>query len=197
MPQVIQALACAKSQGCGFRSFTTAVDMRKAETLRQLEGLIDIYLPDLKYLTPELAAAYSHALIIHGIRWRRSLRWYIRQPQAEFMPEDRTGSESDHAARRDCAPPFTSGHVREAKKVVGYLHETYGDQIYQYDESVHTDVGEICRPQSEPACDKAGIRTAARLCCRDRRRENGFYQEGATADEGFIPEFDYEGVRKK
>jgi len=31
------------------------------DTLRRLEGLVDIYLPDLKYLDPALAAAYSHA----------------------------------------------------------------------------------------------------------------------------------------
>lgn len=30
-------------------------------TLRTLEGLIDIYLPDLKYLDPDIAAKYSHA----------------------------------------------------------------------------------------------------------------------------------------
>ena len=31
------------------------------DTLRSLEGLVDIYLPDLKYMDPALAAAYSHA----------------------------------------------------------------------------------------------------------------------------------------
>ena len=32
-----------------------------AETLRRLEGLVDVYLPDFKYLSPELSAAYSAA----------------------------------------------------------------------------------------------------------------------------------------
>ena len=31
------------------------------ETLRSLEGLVDVYLPDLKYMDGELAARYSHA----------------------------------------------------------------------------------------------------------------------------------------
>lgn len=33
----------------------------RVETLRELEGLIDIYLPDLKYLSPELSRRYSGA----------------------------------------------------------------------------------------------------------------------------------------
>ena len=33
-----------------------------ADTLRMLEGLVDIYLPDFKYMSPELAASYSAAV---------------------------------------------------------------------------------------------------------------------------------------
>ena len=33
----------------------------RVETLRLLEGLVDVYLPDFKYMSPELARAYSHA----------------------------------------------------------------------------------------------------------------------------------------
>ncbi len=33
----------------------------KTETLRRLEGLVDVYLPDLKYIRPEVSAKYSHA----------------------------------------------------------------------------------------------------------------------------------------
>ena len=52
VPQVIRALACAKSQGLRIPIVYNSSGYEKAETLRQLEGLIDIYLPDLKYLTP-------------------------------------------------------------------------------------------------------------------------------------------------
>lgn len=60
VPQVIRALDRAKSQGLRIPIVYNSSGYEKAETLRQLEGLIDIYLPDLKYLTSELAAAYSH-----------------------------------------------------------------------------------------------------------------------------------------
>ena len=169
----------------------------RLETLRQLEGLIDIYLPDLKYLTPELAAAYSHAPDYPQYAMEAISEMVRQQPQAEFMPEDRT--EVSPIMRRGVIVRhlLLPGHVREAKKVVGYLHETYGDQIYISMMNQYT-------PMSEKFADPNLNR---RVTKREYERlldyaaeigvENGFYQEGATADESFIPEFDYEGVRKK
>ncbi len=197
VPQVIRALACAKSQGLRIPIVYNSSGYEKAETLRQLEGLIDIYLPDLKYLTPELAAAYSHAPDYPQYAMEAISEMVRQQPQAEFMPEDRT--EASPIMRRGVIVRhlLLPGHVREAKKVVGYLHETYGDQIYISMMNQYT-------PMSEKFADPNLNR---RVTKREYERlldyaaeigvENGFYQDGATADESFIPEFDYEGVRKK
>ena len=197
VPQVVRALACAKSQGLRIPIVYNSSGYEKAETLRQLKGLIDIYLPDLKYLTPELAAAYSHAPDYPQYAMEAIAEMVRQQPQAEFMPEDRT--EASPIMRRGVIVRhlLLPGHVREAKKVVGYLHETYGDQIYISMMNQYT-------PMSEKFVDPNLNR---RVTKREYERlldyaaeigvENGFYQEGATADESFIPEFDYEGVRKK
>ena len=197
VPQVVRALACAKSQGLRIPIVYNSSGYEKAESLRQLEGLIDIYLPDLKYLTPELAAAYSHAPDYPQYAMEAIAEMVRQQPQAEFMPEDRT--EASPIMRRGVIVRhlLLPGHVREAKKVVGYLHETYGDQIYISMMNQYT-------PMSEKFVDPNLNR---RVTKREYERlldyaaeigvENGFYQEGATADESFIPEFDYEGVRKK
>ena len=197
VPQVVRALACAKSQGLRIPIVYNSSGYEKAETLRQLEGLIDIYLPDLKYLTPELAAAYSHAPDYPQYAMEAIAEMVRQQPQAEFMPEDRT--EASPIMRRGVIVRhlLLPGHVREAKKVVSYLHETYGDQIYISMMNQYT-------PMSEKFADPNLNR---RVTKREYERlldyaaeigvENGFYQEGATADESFIPEFDYEGVRKK
>lgn len=197
VPQVIRALACAKSQGLRIPIVYNSSGYEKAETLRQLEGLIDIYLPDLKYLTPELAAAYSHAPDYPQYAMEAIAEMVRQQPQAEFMPENRT--EASPIMRRGVIVRhlLLPGHVREAKKVVGYLHETYGDQIYISMMNQYT-------PMSEKFADPNLNR---RVTKREYERlldyaaeigvENGFYQEGETADESFIPEFDYEGVRKK
>ena len=197
VPQVVRALACAKSQGLRIPIVYNSSGYEKAETLRQLEGLIDIYLPDLKYLTPELAAAYSHAPDYPQYAMEAIAEMVRQQPQAEFMPEDRTEASPIMRCGVIVRHLLLPGHVREAKKVVSYLHETYGDQIYISMMNQYT-------PMSEKFADPNLNR---RVTKREYERlldyaaeigvENGFYQEGATADESFIPEFDYEGVRKK
>ena len=197
VPQVIRALACAKSQGLRIPIVYNSSGYEKAETLRQLEGLIDIYLPDLKYLTPELAATYSHAPDYPQYAMEAIAEMVRQQPQTEFMPEDRTEASPIMQRGVIVRHLLLPGHVREAKKVVGYLHETYGDQIYISMMNQYT-------PMSEKFVDPNLNR---RVTKREYERlldyaaeigvENGFYQEGATADESFIPEFDYEGVRKK
>lgn len=197
VPQVIRALACAKSQGLRIPIVYNSSGYEKAETLRQLEGLIDIYLPDLKYLTPELAAAYSHAPDYPQYAMEAIAEMVRQQPQAEFMPENRT--EASPIMRRGVIVRhlLLPGHVREAKKVVGYLHETYGDQIYISMMNQYTPMSEkFAAPNLNRRVTK---REYERLLdyAAEIGVENGFYQEGATADESFIPEFDYEGVRKK
>lgn len=240
VPQVIRALTRAKAQGLRIPIVYNSSGYEKAETLRQLEGLIDIYLPDLKYLTPELAAAYSHAPDYPQYAMEAIAEMVRQQPQVEFVPEKDTGSQSIGLAENDSsvkrgnnlavineettvqaesetkewnmestkACPIMQrgvivrhlllpGHVREAKKVVGYLHETYGDQIYISMMNQYT-------PMSEKFDDPKLNR---RVTKREYERlldfaagigvENGFYQEGATADESFIPAFNYEGVRSK
>ena len=72
VPQVAESLRTAKSQGLKIPVVYNSSGYEKVETLKLLEGLVDIYLPDLKYLDPALAKRYSSARII---RRRRRLRW--------------------------------------------------------------------------------------------------------------------------
>ena len=194
VPQVIRALACAKSQGLRIPIVYNSSGYEKAETLRQLEGLIDIYLPDLKYLTPELAAAYSHAPDYPQYAMEAIAEMVRQQPQAEFMPENRT--EASPIMRRGVIVRhlLLPGHVREAKKVVGYLHETYGDQIYISMMNQYTPMPAM---KDDPQLSrKVTDREYERLInyAISLGLNNGFIQEGETAKESFIPEFDGEGV---
>ena len=75
-----------------------------------------------------------------------------------------------------------------------YLHGTYGDDIYisimnQYTPLVHVkDYPELNRKITEEEYEEL-VNYAI-----DIGIENGFIQEGDTASESFIPDFDYEGV---
>lgn len=61
VPQIILALKLAKTQGLNIPIVYNTSSYEKVDTLKQLEGLVDIYLPDLKYMDPTLSSAYSSA----------------------------------------------------------------------------------------------------------------------------------------
>jgi putative pyruvate formate lyase activating enzyme len=60
-PQVRQALVLAKANGLSLPVVWNSSGYESVETLRGLEGLVDIYLPDLKYMDAQAAARYSAA----------------------------------------------------------------------------------------------------------------------------------------
>ena len=61
IPQLVQALHLAKEKGLKIPVVYNTSGYEKVESLRLLEGLVDIYMPDLKYLSSELAEKYSRA----------------------------------------------------------------------------------------------------------------------------------------
>ena len=84
--------------------------------------------------------------------------------------------------------------TEDSKRVVKYLYETYGDDIFisimnQFTPLDHiADYPELQRKITQAEYDEV-VDYAV-----DLGVENGFIQEGETADESFIPSFDYEGI---
>ena len=61
IPQIVKALEIAKSHGLKLPVVYNTGGYEKVEALRMLDGLVDVYLPDMKYMSSELAGEYSHA----------------------------------------------------------------------------------------------------------------------------------------
>ena len=82
------------------------------------------------------------------------------------------------------------GHVKDAKNVLKYLYETYGDRIYISMMSQYTPVGDIGVRFPELA-DKVRRKSYRKLLdyAVNLGVEQAFYQEGEVAKESFIPEF--------
>ena len=86
------------------------------------------------------------------------------------------------------------GHVREAKNIIRYLYETYGSQIYISMMNQYTPMDAV---KDDPLLGRRVTkREYARLLdfAAELGVTQGFYQEGRTAMESFIPPFDCEGV---
>ena len=86
------------------------------------------------------------------------------------------------------------GYLQNAKAVVQYVYETYGDRVWLSLMNQYTplpqvrDFPEINRKVTRYEYDRL-LRYALSLGV-----ENAFIQEGGTAKESFIPAFDYQGL---
>jgi len=158
------------------------------EVLREMEGLIDIYLADYKYVSTELAAKYSHAEDYPQVA-AEALREMFRQVgEAEF---DERGIMKKGMIVRHLLLP---GCGKDSMAVLKFLYETFGDSIFisimnQYTPLSHVEkYPELNRKVTEEEYEEV-VDFAIELGI-----ENGFIQEGETAEESFIPDFDGEGV---
>jgi len=181
---IAKAIEMAKDRGLSIPILYNTGSYEKTETLKKLEGLVDIYLPDLKYVSPELSKEYSFA---EDYFEKASLAIEEMVRQTGTCDFDERGIIKKGVIVRNLILP---GHTKESKKVIKYLHQTYGNKIYisimnQY--TPFTWVGEkypqINRKVTKREYDKV-VKEAL-----DMGVINGFIQEGDTAKDSFIPDF--------
>lgn len=97
----------------------------RPETIRQLEGLVDVYLPDFKYLSPEIALEYSGAA---DYPWYAglALREMYRQKGSTLHLDNKGQAESGILVRHLVLP----GHVDESIKVLRFIAEEISTGIH-------------------------------------------------------------------
>ena len=188
IPQVVSALERARSAGLVIPVVYNSSGYEKAQTIKMLEGLVDIYLPDFKYMDSALAAAFSHAPDYPERAMEALLEMTRQVPSCSF---DSDGYMTSGVIVRHLILP---GHVRNSKSVLSYLHETYGDSIYISIMNQYTPVRNFSEyPELNRKVTKREYERVLDYACSLGIR-NAFIQEGETASESFIPPFDCEGI---
>ena len=61
VPQIVPAIERARNQGLNLPIVYNTSSYENVDTIRKLEGIVDIYLPDFKYMSSSLSEKYSHA----------------------------------------------------------------------------------------------------------------------------------------
>lgn len=188
-PEIVRAVQSAKKNGLRLPVVYNCSGYEKVETLRMLEKIVDIYLTDFKYMEEEMALRYSKAPDYPYVA-KAALSEMVRQKGTAMF--DRHGIMLSGVIVRHLLLP---GHVKNAKAVVKYVYETYGNQVYlslmnQYTPlvQVEKDFPELNRRVTKREYERL-IAYALQLGV-----EQAFIQEGETAEESFIPMFDYEGL---
>ena len=186
--EIVKAVAEARDGGLTLPIVYNCGGYEKPETLRTLEGIVDIYLTDFKYMDAEAARRYSHAPDYPEIAKEALGEMVRQQPEPVF---DEKGMMKKGVIVRHLLLP---GHLKNAEAVVKYVYETYGNRVYLSLMNQYTPLPgmekwpEINRKVTRREYDRL-LDYAVELGV-----ENGFIQEGRTAEESFIPAFDCEGI---
>lgn len=206
VPQIIRSLKRAKDQGMYLPVVYNTSSYVKVDTLKALEGLVDIYLPDFKYYDGDRAFRYAGAKDYPGAA-KEAIREMARQQgKPEFFGRD--GEIMDSEAYNAIEEPegivmrrgtivrhlLLPGGLEDSKQVIAYLLDTYGTKIYISIMNQYTPVKNFPNLQELNRRVTEEEYESLLQFAMDRGIENGFLQEGDTAGESFIPSFDYEGV---
>lgn len=200
VPQIVKALRRAKDQGLVVPVVYNTGSYEKVQTLRLLEGLVDIYLPDLKYKDSRLASRYAGApdYFEYASAAIAEMVRQVGKPVLEPIPglEIQEDEEEQMIMKRGVIVRhlMLPGQIRDSKNIIRYLHKTWGNRIYISIMNQYTPCNnlpehpELNRKVTQEEYD-ALVDYAIELGV-----EQGFIQEGETAEESFIPAFDYEGL---
>ena len=181
--QLVPVLEQAKAHGLGIPLLWNSSGYELPDTLKLLDGLIDIYLPDFKYIRSDTAARYSHAPDYPDIA-KAALAEMFRQRGAQRFGAD--GMMQSGVQVRHLVLP---GHAQEARQVLYYLHCTYGERIGVSVMRQYTPMPQV---QDDPLLSRRVTEQEYHSVLRYAEligMEHLLTQTGEAADESFIPEF--------
>lgn len=198
--QIAEALIKAKDRGLKIPVVYNTSAYENVDTLKIMDGLVDVYLPDFKYMDGKLALKYSNAGNYPETA-KAALREMVRQTGTPDMYGDddtlvRDGYVESGIMKKGVIVRhlILPGYTKESRNVIKYLYDTYKNDIYisimnQYTPLEHVKLyKELCRKVTKKEYDKV-VDYAI-----DIGVTNAFIQEGGTAKESFIPEFDFTGL---
>ena len=188
IPDIVWAVNDAKSRGMKLPIIYNTSGYENVTELKLLEGIVDVYLPDFKYMDSALSARYSRAKDYPSVA-KQALSEMVRQ-QPDVVIDDATGLIQKGVIVRQLLLP---GHVNDAKAVLKYLYDTYHDHVYismmsQFTPIALKDYPEINRTVTRREYERL-VDYALEIGIT-----NAFIQEGDVAKDSFIPAFDCEGV---
>ena len=190
LPWVLEALDSARSAGLSLPVVYNTGGYETAETVKALEGYVDIWLTDFKYASPDLAARLSSAKDYPAVA-EAALRQMLRQTGTPFF--DSEGFLQRGVIVRYLALP---GHVQDSQAVLRLLVRIQKETGVPFIPSLMS--------QFTPFYKAAENGLGRRITTYEYRQvideairlglTDGYMQEKSSAREEYTPPFDLEGV---
>ena len=184
VPLIIEGIKLARASGLCIPIVYNSSGYEAVETIKSLDGVVDVYLPDFKYYCDEFANIYSRCKDYFKYA-SLAIDEMVRQKDKCVFDED--GNIISGVIVRHLIIPSKIG---DSKKILKYLFDKYGNKIYLSIMNQYTPVKkfkseELNRTVSNYEYDEVidyawsiGIRQA-------------FVQDGMAQSESFIPKWDF------
>ena len=184
VPQIIDAVTLARKNGLTLPILYNSSGYENVETIKMLHGIVDIYLPDLKYFDDKYAERYSGIKNYFDIASRAISEMFESVGKCVF---DGNGIIKKGVIVRHMMLPHL---MFDSKKVIDYLFKTYGDDIFISIMNQYTPIHENLKnfPELNQKISKEYYDTLIDYAV-DIGIKNTYIQDGDTAKESFIPEF--------
>ncbi len=188
VPQIISALDMVKNQ-LGIPVIWNSGGYELPETIELLNGYIDVYLPDIKYYSPEISAKYSKASDYFEYASEAVLRMTEQVGKLTYNSEG--GLVRGTIIRHLVLP----SHRHDSMKILDWIAENISPEnallslMSQYTPFDH--VPENC-PELRRRVTKMEYNSVVRHA--DELGLKGFMQEKTSASAEYVPDFDFFGL---
>lgn len=187
VPQIIEALKLAKSKGLNIPIIYNTNSFDSLETIKMLNGYIDVYLPDFKYFSDKYATTYSKAPG-YSKNALEIIKEMVAQVGGPIFKDDMI--QKGVIVRHLLLP----GLLFDSKKIIDTLYNNFEDNIYisfmnqytpLYNSKNFPEINKTINPKVYDSLINYAINIGVK---------NGFIQEEGTNSESYVPSFKNEGV---
>jgi len=188
VPQIIEAVKLAKAKGLKLPILYNTNSYENVETIRSLEGIVDVYLADLKYFSDSYAIKYSGAkdYFQHASKAIAEMFRQVGEPVFDSEALLQRGLIIRHL--------MLPGLLFDTKKVLDHIRSTYGDSVYVSIMNQYTPMHRAAQyPEINKKLNKRHYESIIQYCL-DSGIHNAFIQDTGTATEDYVPDFNLSGV---
>ena len=182
IPLIVEGIKLARSHGLSIPIVYNSSGYESVNALKELEGIVDIYLPDLKYYDNDLALKYSKCSDYFKYASLAIEEMYRQVGKVKFSSD---GLILRGVIVRHLILP---GSILDSKMIIKYLYQSYGDDIFISIMNQYTPIRKLeysCLNRTLDECEYDEVFYYA----YDLGVRNAYVQEEGTEKESFIPDF--------
>lgn len=190
IPSIIKAIKKARKAGLTIPIIYNSSGYENVDSLKLLNGYIDVYLPDFKYYDNTLALKYSKCP-----NYLENAKLAIKEMYNQTGPciFDNNGIIKKGVIIRHLVLP---NHINDSKKIIDYLYNEYQDNIFLSIMNQYTPNKEVKNSDLKSKLSNSDYNKIIDYAI-SIGVNNAFCQIDGTVSESFIPNFNYEGVKKE